>query len=166
MQSRNTPTNLAFGSTILRSLRRKKINEYFRQDHKVDFFRRKTEDGKWNWDTGDFVGRPFKLSYTEASILTADAWKGRSYGIPQGCFLLAYYDCDPDKQGLQEAILLRVLEPAELPTDRDVVSSMVEYYKDHIRTGATQQSQLDQYSRYEFSFSGVKCKCSRMLLSR
>lgn len=124
---------------------------------KVDFFRRKTEDGKWNWDTGDFVGRPFKLSYTESSILTADAWKERSHGIPQGCFLLAYYDCDPDKQGLQEAILLRVLEPAELPTDRDVVSSMVEYYKDHIRTGATQQSQLDQYSRYEFSFSGVKC---------
>ena len=40
---------------------------------KVDFFRRKTEDGKWNWDTGDFVGRPFKLSYTEASILTDDA---------------------------------------------------------------------------------------------
>lgn len=124
---------------------------------KIDFFRRKDEDGKWNWDTGDFVGRPFKLSYTEASILTADAWKERSHGIPQGCFLLAYYDCDPDKKGLQEAILLRVLEPAELPTDRDVVSSMVEYYKDHIRTGATQQSQLDQYSRYEFSFSGVKC---------
>lgn len=124
---------------------------------KIDFFRRKTEDGKWNWDTGVFVGRPFKLSYTEASVLTADAWKERSHGIPQGCFLLAYYDCDPDKPGLQEAILLRVLEPAELPTDRDVVSSMVEYYKDHIRTGATQQSQLDQYSRYEFSFSGVKC---------
>ena len=124
---------------------------------KVDFFKRKQEAGKWEWDTGGFVGRPFKISYTNASVLIADAWKERAQGIPQGCFLLAYYDCDPDKLELHEAALLRVIEPAELPTDRDVVSSMVEYYKDTIRTGSDKQSQLDQYSRYEFGFSGVKC---------
>lgn len=124
---------------------------------KQDFFKRKQEAGKWEWDTGYFVGRPFKMSYTEASVLMADAWKERAHGIPQGCFLLAYYDCDPEKKNLEEAVLLRVIEPADLPTDRDVVSSMVEYYKDHIRTGSTQQSQLDQYSRYEFGFSGVQC---------
>jgi hypothetical protein len=124
---------------------------------KVDFFKRKQEAGKWEWDTGKFVGRPFKISYTDASVLVADAWKERAQGIPQGCFLLAYYDCDPDKLELHEAVLLRVIEPAELPTDRDVVSSMVEFYKDTIRTGSDKQSQLDQYSRYEFGFSGVKC---------
>ena len=113
---------------------------------KQDFFKRKVDGGAWNWATGEFVGRPFKLSYTEASILMADAWKERAHGIPQGCFLLAYYDADPEKPGLQEAVLLRVIEPAELPTDRDVVSSMVEYYKDHIRTGSNKQTQLDQYS--------------------
>ncbi|MGD1825357.1 Helicase HerA central domain-containing protein [Chromobacterium violaceum] len=125
---------------------------------KIDIFKRKQEDGKWIWDTGIFVGRPYKLSYREASVLMADAWKEKALGIPQGCFLLAYYDCDPDKTGLQEALLLRVIEPSELPTDRDMVSSMVEYYKDFIRTGSDKQSQLDQYSRYEFGFSGVRCR--------
>lgn len=125
---------------------------------KVDLFKRKIEGSKWDWDTGSFVGRPFKLSYSNASILVADAWKERSGGIPQGCFLLAYYDCDPEKPELQEALLLRVIEPADLPTDRDMVGSMVEYFKDHIRTGSTQQSQLDQYSRYEFGFSGLMCR--------
>lgn len=124
---------------------------------KVDFFKRKFEAKKWEWDTGTFVGRPFKISYVDASVLMADAWKERAQGIPQGCFLLAYYDCNPEQENLQEAVLLRVIEPAELPTDREMVSSMVEYYKDHIRTGSSQQSQLDQYSRYEFSFSGVRC---------
>lgn len=126
---------------------------------KVDFFKRNidSENKKWDWNTGIFVGRPFKLSYTNASILMADAWKEKAKGIPQGCFLLAYYDCDPDKPELQEALLLRVIEPAELPTDKDMVSSMVEYYKDNIRTGRDKQSQLDEYSRYEFGFSGVKC---------
>jgi hypothetical protein len=123
----------------------------------VDLFKRKNVVGGWEWDTGKFVGRPFKLSYTEASVLVADAWKERARGIPEGCFLLAYYDCDPGKPALHEAVLLRVIEPAELPTDRDVVSSMVEYYKDTIRTGSNKQSQLDQYSRYEFGFSGVRC---------
>lgn len=124
---------------------------------KVDLFKRKDLAGTWEWDTGKFVGRPFKLSYTEASVLMADTWKERAQGIPEGCFLLAYYDCDPEKPSLHEAVLLRVIEPAELPTDRDVVSSMVEYYKDTIRTGSNKQSQLDQYSRYEFGFSGVRC---------
>lgn len=123
----------------------------------VDFFKRNINENKWEWDTGTFVGRPFKLSYINASVLMADAWKEKAQGIPQGCFLLAYYDCNPNQKNLQEALLLRVIEPAELPTDKDMVSSMVEYYKDHIRTGNTQQSQLDEYSRYEFGFSGVKC---------
>ena len=35
--------------------------------------------------------------------------------------------------------------------------SMVEYYKDNIRTGETPRSQLDTFTRYEFSFSGPEC---------
>ena len=128
----------------------------------INLFERKFEregdpETNWNWNTGIFVGRPFKISYTSSSILMADAWKERANGVPQGCFLLAYYDCDPGKDNLQEALLLRVIEPAELPTDKDIVSSMVDYYKDHIRTGNTKQSQLDEYSRYEFGFSGLRC---------
>ncbi|MBD2327249.1 DUF87 domain-containing protein [Alkalinema sp. FACHB-956] len=119
-----------------------------------DFFKRDTNG---EWQTGLFVGRPFRLSYSKAEILVADSWKERAKGIPQGCFLLAYYDNELDDKSNAEAMLLRVLQPAKLPTDQDVISSMVEYYKDGLQTGSTSRSQLDTFTRYEFSFSGLEC---------
>lgn len=110
-----------------------------------------------DWETGFFVGRPFRLSYAKAEILVADAWKQKAKGIPQGCFLLAYYDNEFDDSDSAEAVLLRVIQPTKLPTDQDVISSMVEYYKDDIQTGTTKRSQLDSFTRYEFSFSGLEC---------
>jgi Helicase HerA, central domain len=117
-----------------------------------DLFQKTTEG---EWASGQLIGRPFKLSYHSASVAMPDAWKQRCEGVPQGCFLLAYYDFDKEEEA--EALLLRVLRPAQLPTDQDVVASMIEYYKDNIRTGSTAGSQLDSYTRYEFSFSGVEC---------
>jgi DNA helicase HerA-like ATPase len=117
----------------------------------VDLFKR-TKAGEP--DTGIFVGRPFHLDYDLAYVLVADAWKIKAKGIPQGTFLLAYYQNEPD---VSEALLLRVLRPAKLPTDNDVVSSMVEYYKDNQRTSG-QNNQLDTFTRYEFSFSGLECR--------
>lgn len=122
---------------------------------KIDLFKRDQSTG--DWETGIFVGRPFRLSYTKAEILVADAWKQKAKGIPQGCFLLAYYDNELDKQNDREAILLRVIQPTRLPTDQEVISSMVEYYKDDIKTGETKKTQLDTFTRYEFSFSGLEC---------
>jgi len=112
---------------------------------------------KWDGDkpaTGKFVGRPFGLSYDRAHLLVADKWKQDARGLPQGAFLLAYYE-NEDK--IHEALLLRVLNPAKLPTDSDVISSMIEYYKDNLKT-AGRESQLDTYTRYEFSFSGLECR--------
>lgn len=118
----------------------------------VDLFERdaKTRAVK----TGLFVGRPFHIDYDKASILVADDWKNKAGGLPQGAFLLAYYENEED---VAEAVLLRVLRPAPLPTDRDVITSMVEYYKDDLKTTGN-DSQLDQYTRYEFSFSGLECR--------
>ena len=104
--------------------------------------------------TGLFVGRPFGIDYDRAYILVADAWKNKAKGIPQGSFLLAYYE---NEENVQEALLLRVIGPTKLPTDSDVISSMVEYYKDNLKT-AGQGSQLDTFTRYEFSFSGIECR--------
>jgi len=128
-----------------------------RQLTQTNLFKRKQEGENVQWDTGLFVGRPFRLTYSRAEILIADAWKQRAKGIPQGCFLLAYYDNELNDQKNAEAILLRVLQPTRLPTDQEVISSMVEYYKDDIRTGTNQRSQLDSFTRYEFSFSGLEC---------
>jgi hypothetical protein len=119
-----------------------------------DLFRR-TDQGEWA--AGLLVGRPFKLEYSTARIATPDAWKQRAGGIPQSCFLLAFYDHDQAQDGAAEAVLLRVLRPAPLPSDSEIVASMVEYYKDNIRTGDTTRSQLDTFTRYEFSFSGLEC---------
>ncbi|MEW6636282.1 MAG: DUF87 domain-containing protein, partial [Actinomycetota bacterium] len=104
--------------------------------------------------TGLFVARPFYLDYSRADLLVADSWKLRARGIPQGSFLLAYYENEPD---VSEAVLLRVLGPTKLPTDDDVISSMVEYYKDNLRTSG-RESQLDTFTRYEFGFSGLECR--------
>jgi hypothetical protein len=119
---------------------------------KVDLFERdpKTKAVK----TGLFVGRPFYLDYEKASILVADSWKDKAGGMPQGAFLLAYYENEED---VSETVLLRILRPTSLPTDRDVISSMVEYYKDDLKTTG-KDNQLDQYTRYEFSFSGLECR--------
>ena len=106
-----------------------------------------------------FVGRPFYLDYETAQVLVSDAWKHRVKGIPQGTFLLAFYD---GEDGVEEALLLRALKPSKLPTDNDVVSSMIEYYKDGSdisgRAGSKDNSKLDDFTRYEFSFSGLQCR--------
>jgi DNA helicase HerA-like ATPase len=111
-------------------------------------------NGQKELQTGLFVGRPFYLDYERANILVADAWKQRAKGIPQGSFLLAYYDNETE---IEEALLLRVLRPAGLPTDNDIIASMVEYYKDNLRTSGS-NNQLDTFTRYEFSFSGLECR--------
>lgn len=115
----------------------------------LDFFK----DGQ-NEDL--FVGRPYAINYNKANILISDYWKHKVKGIPQGAFLLAFYD-NPYEEDIQEALLLRVLNPSSLPTDNNVIASMVEYYKDNLNTSG-KKSDLDDFTRFEFSFSGLECR--------
>lgn len=101
-----------------------------------------------------FIGRPFTLDYNKANILVCDDDKERVKGIAQGTFLLAFYD---NEETVEEAILLRALAPARLPTDSAMISSMIEYYKDNLPTSG-KNSKLDDFTRYEFSFSGLECR--------
>lgn len=101
-----------------------------------------------------FVGRPFNLDYEKAYLLVADSWKHRVGGIPQGTFLLAYYE---NEEEVEETLLLRALCPARLPTDDDIIRAMIEYYKDDLKT-AGPGTQLDDFTRYEFGFSGLECR--------
>lgn len=118
----------------------------------TDLFKRNDETGAF--ETGVFIGRPFHIDYDRAHILIADSWKAKAKGIPQGSFLLAYYE---NEENVLEALLLRVLKPSKLPTDNDVVSSMIEYYKDNLKTSG-KENQLDSFTRYEFGFSGLECR--------
>lgn len=101
-----------------------------------------------------FIGRPYSMAYDKTNILISDYWKNKVGGIPQGTFLLAFYD---NEENVEEALLLRALGPAKLPTDNDIISSMIEYYKDNLKTSG-KENQLDQFTRYEFSFSGLECR--------
>ncbi|HNP19715.1 MAG TPA: DUF87 domain-containing protein [Fulvivirga sp.] len=103
-----------------------------------------------------FVGRPYSINYNKANLLISDYWKHKVKGIPQGSFLLAFYD-NPYEEDIQEALLLRVLNPSSLPTDSNMVSSMVEYYKDNLNTSG-KKTELDDFTRFEFSFSGLECR--------
>jgi len=118
----------------------------------VDIF----EKGK---DDKNFVGHLFYLDYEKANLLVSDAWKHKVQGIPQGTFLLAFYKGESD---VDEVLLLRTLGQTKLPSDNNVVSSMIDYYKqgDDItgRAGASSKSKLDDFTRYEFSFSGLECR--------
>ena len=118
----------------------------------IDLYKRNSSTG--NIETGIFIGRPFHIDYEKAYILVADSWKLKAKGIPQGSFLLAYYE---NEDNVYEVLLLRVVKPAKLPTDNDVISSMIEYYKDNLKTNG-KESQLDSYTKYEFSFSGLECR--------
>src|SRR5204863_6571715 len=98
-------------------------------------------------DPETFVGRPFQFDYSTAKLLINDKWKNRVGGIPEGTFLLCSYDGEPD---VEEMVLLRVLHPTSLPTDAEVIASMVEYYKEDQPPGTGPQKKLDTFTRYEF----------------
>jgi DNA helicase HerA-like ATPase len=103
-----------------------------------------------------FVGRPYSINYNKANLLISDYWKHKVKGVPQGSFLLAFYD-NPYEEEIHESLLLRVLNPSSLPTDSNVIASMVEYYKDNLNTSG-KKSDLDDFTKYEFSFSGLECR--------
>lgn len=107
-------------------------------------------------DQKNFVGNPFKIDYDKTSFLTCDYWKHQVGGIAQGCFLLAYYENDFDDQATQEAILLRALKPCTIPSDSDVIRSRIEFFKEELKT-AGKQREIDQFTRFELSCSGMEC---------
>ncbi|MCL2014766.1 MAG: hypothetical protein FWG68_00800, partial [Defluviitaleaceae bacterium] len=101
------------------------------------------------------IGRPYYLDFEKAHLLVADSWKEKVGGVPQGTFILAFYENENDN--VDECLLLRAIKPSKLPTDNEMISSMVEYYKDNLET-AGKSSQLDDYTKYAFSFSGLECR--------
>lgn len=102
-----------------------------------------------------FVGHPFYFDYTSVRVLVNDKWKHRVGGVPAGAFLLCAYNAEED---VDEMVLVRVLGPTSLPTDSDVIASMVDYYKEDVPPGGGDHVKLDTYTRYEFMFSGLQCR--------
>lgn len=127
-----------------------------RQIPQIDLFKRQRENDVDTWDSGTLVGRPFRISYTSVDVWMPDAWKQRAGGVPQGAFLLAYYD-SAEKEADYEAILLRVKEPIAIPQDQDIITGIIECYQENIQTNNSKESQIDFYTRYHSSTSGLRC---------
>ena len=107
-------------------------------------------------DSKSFVGNPFRIDYSNTSFLTCDDWKYNVGGIAQGCFLLAFYENDFGDEVVHEALLLRALKPCSIPTDSSIISSRIEYFKEELKTSGKNR-QIDQFTRFEFSCSGMEC---------
>lgn len=110
-------------------------------------------------DKKNFIGYPFYLDFNKANILTCDDWKHTAKGVPQGCLLLAFYKNPFNLVNSEEAILMRVIKPCSIPSDNDLVSSKIEFYKEDIDITTTKSkgNSLDDFTRFEFSFSGLEC---------
>lgn len=100
------------------------------------------------------AGRPYYLDYEYANVLITDKWKEKVGGIPQGTFLLAFYE-EEDK--FVEALLLRVIKPVKIPAEEDVIRAIIDYYKDNKITSGS-QSEIDPLTKHELSYSALKCR--------
>ena len=106
-------------------------------------------------DLETFVGHPFYFDYETVKVLVNDKWKHKVGGVPAGSFLLCSYGAEPN---VEEMVLVRVIGPTQLPTDSDVIASMVDYYKEGQTSGPESPKKLDSFTRYEFMFSGIECR--------
>lgn len=111
------------------------------------------------------VGGIYTMGYEECLVLTNDIWKRTSGGIPKHCFLLATamqpgQVPDPDED---EVILLRVIGPASLPDEAELVAVRAEAMREIVTTSGrdvagSAAGVLDVLTRNEIQFSALRTK--------
>jgi len=111
------------------------------------------------------VGGIYTMGYDECLVLTNDLWKKRAGGIPQHCFLLATAMVPGEAPEVEdeEVVLLRVVGPAALPAEAELVQVREQAMREMIvAKGAEVASEppaiLDVLTRNEIQFSGVRAK--------
>ena len=111
------------------------------------------------------VGFVYSMNFSEALVLTDDAWKERVAGIPHNSFLVAA-GFNPEKMSEaseldREVILLRVLGPAPLPSDADLVRTRIEHNQrrteEEVFTTDVHDG-LDPLTHAELQSGGLKCR--------
>ena len=111
------------------------------------------------------VGGIYTMGFDECLVLTNDLWKQQAGGVPQHAFLLATAMIPGEAPDIedQEIILLRVVGPAPLPAEQELVQvraeTMREIVTTHGRQGAASSPAiLDVLTRNEIQFSALKAK--------
>lgn len=111
------------------------------------------------------IGYVYSMGFKEAMVLTNDAWKERVAGIPHNSFLIAA-SFDPSKFGSalefdKEVVLLRVLGPANLPQDVDMLRTRIEHSQRRTADelfGEDVHDGLDPLTHAELQYGGLKCR--------
>ncbi|KKM72680.1 hypothetical protein LCGC14_1418090 [marine sediment metagenome] len=114
----------------------------------------------------ELVGGIYSMGYEECLVLSNDIWKQNAGGVPQHCFLLATVmesNQAPDNEDDEEIILLRVVGPAYLPTENELINvrsdAMREIITEKGRESMKDPKQIiDVITRNEIQFSGIKAK--------
>jgi hypothetical protein len=111
------------------------------------------------------VGGIYTMGYDECLVLTNDLWKKQAGGVPQHCFLLATAMIPgraPDVED-EEIILLRVIGPAALPAEAELVQVREQAMREIVVARGTSGAAaspaiLDVLTRNEIQFSGIRAK--------
>lgn len=112
-----------------------------------------------------FVGYVYNLRYDECFVQTNDAFKHAVNGLPHNSFLLAA-GFDPSRFDTaseidREVILLRVLGPAPLPQDGDMVRTRIEHHqrrREAERLPGDVNDGLDPMTASELQWGGMRCR--------
>lgn len=112
-----------------------------------------------------FVGYVYNLRYDECFVQTNDAFKHAVNGLPHNSFLLAA-GFDPSRFDVateidREVILLRVLGPAPLPQDGDMVRTRIEHHqrrRESERLPGDINDGLDPMTASELQWGGMRCR--------
>jgi hypothetical protein len=111
------------------------------------------------------VGGIYTMGYDECLVLTNDLWKRQAGGVPQHCFLLATAMIPgqaPDVED-EEIVLLRVIGPAALPAEAELVHVREQAMREIVVARGTSAASaspaiLDVLTRNEIQFSGIRAK--------
>lgn len=112
-----------------------------------------------------FVGYVYNLRYDEAYVQTNDSFKHAINGLAHNSFLVAA-GFDPSRFNEapfidQEVVLLRVLGPAALPQDADMVRTRIEHHqrrRAEERLPGDSNDGLDPMTRSELQWGGLRCR--------
>ncbi|VFR90109.1 Conserved protein [plant metagenome] len=118
---------------------------------------------------GDFdtnhVGYVYGIDFQKATVLTNDKWKARVAGIPHNSFLVATA-INPQNPATatafdNELVLLRVLGPARLPSDGEMVQTRIEHNQRreaHERYPTSDTDGFDPMTQSELQYAGLECR--------
>lgn len=115
--------------------------------------------------SAELVGGIYTMGFSECLVLTNDLWKKQAGGVPQHCFLLATAMTPggaPDIED-EEVILLRVVGPAALPAEGELVQVREQAMREMVTArgeqgAAADPAILDVLTRNEIQFSALKAK--------